>query len=82
MLGLVLFVLGLAGLVFALLRWKTVGYGSLNPVTELKIVIPSAAVLTIGLQGALASAFLSVLEIRPRTVAGKAFERPSAEQLV
>ena len=53
----------------AVLRWKTVGFGSLNPTQELNIVIPSVALLTIGSQGALASAFLSVLDIRRRSVA-------------
>lgn len=67
--GLILFVVGVVGLVVAVLRWKTVGFGSLNPTQELNIVIPSVALLTIGSQGALASAFLSVLDIRRRSVA-------------
>jgi glycosyltransferase involved in cell wall biosynthesis len=67
--GMILFVVGVVGLVVAVLRWKTVGFGSLNPTQELNIVIPSVALLTIGSQGALASAFLSVLEIRRRSVA-------------
>jgi hypothetical protein len=64
--GLILFVLGLAGLVVAFLKWNDAGFGSLNPVDELRLVIPSAALLTLGSQLALASAFLSVLEIRRR----------------
>jgi glycosyltransferase involved in cell wall biosynthesis len=67
--SMILFVVGVVGLVVAVLRWKTVGFGSLNPTQELNIVIPSVALLTIGSQGALASAFLSVLEIRRRSVA-------------
>ena len=67
--GLILFVIGVVGLVVAILKWRTVGFGSLNPTQELNIVIPSVALLTVGSQGALASAFLSVLEIRRRAVA-------------
>jgi glycosyltransferase involved in cell wall biosynthesis len=66
--GLILFVVGLVGLVVAILKWKTVGFGSLNPTQELDIVIPSVALLTVGSQGALASAFLSVLDVRRRSV--------------
>jgi hypothetical protein len=40
----------------------------LNPTQELNIVIPSVALLTVGSQGALASAFLSVLDVRRRSV--------------
>jgi hypothetical protein len=67
--GLILFVVGVAGLVVAILKWRTVGFGSLNPTEELNIVIPSVALLTVGSQGALASAFLSVVDIRRRAVA-------------
>jgi glycosyltransferase involved in cell wall biosynthesis len=67
--GLILFVVGVVGLVVAILKWKTVGFGSLNPTQELNIVIPSVALLTVGSQGALASAFLSVLDIRRRSIA-------------
>jgi glycosyltransferase involved in cell wall biosynthesis len=67
--GLILFVVGVVGLVVAILKWRTVGFGSLNPTQELNIVIPSVALLTVGSQGALASAFLSVLDIRRRAVA-------------
>jgi glycosyltransferase involved in cell wall biosynthesis len=67
--GLILFVVGVVGLVVAILKWRTVGFGSLNPTEELNIVIPSVALLTVGSQGALASAFLSVLDIRRRAVA-------------
>ena len=66
--GMILFLAGFVGLVVAILKWKTVGFGSLDPTHELKIVIPAIALLTVGLQGALASAFLSVLEIRRRAV--------------
>ena len=64
--GLVLFLLGLAGLVVAFLKWNAVGFGSLDATQELRLVIPSAALLTLGSQATLASAFLGVLEIRRR----------------
>lgn len=66
--GVLLFLAGVIGLVVALVKWRTVGYGSLNPTQELKLVVPSVALLTVGSQGALASAFLSVLDIRRRAV--------------
>ncbi len=67
--GLVLFLLGLAGLVVAFLKWNAVGFGSLDATQELRLVIPSAALLTLGSQATLASAFLGVLEIRRRETA-------------
>lgn len=66
-LGAVMGLVGIVGLVVAFLNWHAAGFGSLNPIHELRLVIPSAALLTLGFQAALASTFLSVLEIRRRT---------------
>jgi hypothetical protein len=62
--SLVLVLVGLVGLLVAVLKWSAVGFGHLNPTDELRIVIPSATLLIVGMQAALGSAFLGVLEIR------------------
>ena len=62
--GLVLVAVGLAGSIWALTDWGGVSFGSLDPVDTLRIVIPSALALTLGVQIVLTSFFLSVLAMR------------------
>lgn len=57
---------GLAGSIYALLRWGDRSFGPLSYADTLRFVIPSAALLAIGSQTILASFFLSILGLRRR----------------
>src|SRR5262245_46987634 len=66
--GLTLALAGLAGSVYAFVRWSVVSFGELDPSQTLRIVIPSITALILGAQITLASFFLSLLGIgRHRT---------------
>lgn len=65
-LGAVLCLLGLAGSIWAVLRWKGHAFGHLDASEMLRIVIPSVTALTIGFQAILSSFFLSILGLRRR----------------
>ncbi len=62
-LGLFMVVLGIAGLVLAVLSWQVLGFGVLDPRTTMREVIPAAVLLTLGVQTVFASFFLSILGI-------------------
>jgi glycosyltransferase involved in cell wall biosynthesis len=62
-LGLLMIVLGVGGLVLAVLSWQTMGFGVLDPRTTMREVIPAAVLLTLGVQTVFASFFLSILGI-------------------
>jgi len=62
-LGLLMIVLGVGGLVLAVLSWQTLGFGVLDPRTTMREVIPAAVLLTLGVQTVFASFFLSILGI-------------------
>lgn len=62
-LGLLMVVLGIAGLILAVLSWQVNGFGALDPRTTMREVIPAAVLLTLGVQSIFASFFLSILGI-------------------
>ena len=62
--GLLLIALGLAGSFVAVRAWAATSFGELDPSRVQRIVIPSTLALTLGLQTALASFFLSVLGLK------------------
>jgi len=64
LLGVLLFAVGLAGSVYALVHWGHHSFGPLDYASTLRRVIPSAALLAIGSQTILASFFLSILGLR------------------
>ncbi len=64
--GVILVILGLGGSLVAVLRWGREDFGPLDVRTTLRGVIPAVLALTIGLQVALSSFFLSVLQLRVR----------------
>lgn len=67
--GLGLVGLGLGGSVLAVAQWGATGFGGLNPAQVLRIVVPSATSMALGVQVALSSFFLSVLNLRVRPLA-------------
>jgi hypothetical protein len=64
--GLVLTAVGLAGSIYAVVKWGGSSFGRLDYATTLRLVIPSATLLAIGSQTVLASFFLSILGLRRR----------------
>jgi hypothetical protein len=64
--GSVLLVVGLAASVYAFTGWRARGFGPLDPSRTLRLVIPAATALMLGLQIVLSSFFLSVLGLRRR----------------
>lgn len=59
--------LGLAGLLVATNRWRSTGWGPLDPVTSLRLVIPSGGLLVVAAQTALGALLLSFMSIGIRT---------------
>ena len=66
LLGLALIVGGLAASAYAIELWSTTSFGPLDPTQSLRIVVPAATVLILGLQIMFASFFLSVLGLDHR----------------
>jgi hypothetical protein len=64
--GAVLTLAGFAALVAAVLDWRAVGFGGLDPRVTMRQLIPGAILLVIGIQTVFSSFFLSVLGIRRR----------------
>ncbi len=62
--GATLLVAGLITSVFALFQWESVGFGALNPVQTMRLVIPSVTAIALGLQVIFASFFLSVFQLK------------------
>ncbi|TRV43221.1 MAG: glycosyltransferase family 2 protein [Microcystis panniformis Mp_MB_F_20051200_S9] len=62
--GVILFVLGMGGSVYALYIWNDRLYGALDPAVTMRIVIPSVTALALGVQVIFSSFFLSVLELK------------------
>jgi len=60
--GLMLLV-GIVGIVVAVISWQSAGFGSLDPRLTMREVIPAAVLLTLGVQTIFASFFLSILGI-------------------
>ena len=66
-LGVLMALLGIGGLIVAVLSWHVVGFGALDPRTTMREVIPAAVLLTLGVQTVFASFFLSILGIDSET---------------
>ena len=62
--GIVLFLVGIAGSIYAILDWQRAGFAALVYSDILRIVIPSAVAIILGNQVLLAAFFLSVLMIK------------------
>jgi hypothetical protein len=63
-LGFGLVIGGLAMSVYALSSWRAHLYGSLDPTHTLRLVIPAATLIMLGLQTILSSFFLSILGLK------------------
>jgi hypothetical protein len=64
--GFAMFVAGLLGAVLAVLGWRAHGFGNLDAVATMRVVIPSVTLMILGAQGVMGSFFLSVLGLRRR----------------
>jgi glycosyltransferase involved in cell wall biosynthesis len=64
--GVILFLVGIGGSVYALYTWNAQLYGALDPAVTMRIVIPSVTCLALGIQVVFSSFFLSVLELKRR----------------
>lgn len=63
-----LFFIGLAGLIFATGQWRNSDWGKLDPVSSLRLVIPSVGLMAIAAQTTLGAVLLSVFSIgKPTT---------------
>ncbi|GBL16005.1 putative glycosyltransferase [Microcystis aeruginosa NIES-1211] len=62
--GVILFLLGIGGSVYALYTWNAQLYGALDPAVTMRIVIPSVTALALGVQVIFSSFFLSVLGLK------------------
>ncbi|GAC1473709.1 MAG: glycosyltransferase [Candidatus Dormibacteraceae bacterium] len=63
LIGALMFVVGIVVTLIAVLSWQSVGFGSLDPRTTMREIIPAAVLLTLGVQTIFASFFLSILGI-------------------
>ncbi|MEW6079934.1 MAG: glycosyltransferase family 2 protein [Thermodesulfobacteriota bacterium] len=61
--GCLLFLLGLAGSLYAVGVWESVSFGNLDPQQTLRLVVPSVLAMILGCQIVLSSFFLSILGI-------------------
>ena len=68
--GLLLTLTGFATLVAAVWSWSAVAFGALDPRLTMRVVIPGAVLLVLGIQTIFSSFFLSVLGIRRRRSGG------------
>jgi hypothetical protein len=64
--GLLLTLAGFAMLAAAAWSWNAAGFGTLDPSLTMRVVIPGAVLLVLGIQTIFSSFFLSVLGIRRR----------------
>jgi hypothetical protein len=62
--GLVLIALGLAGTILALTHWGETGFGNLDPRGTIRLVLPSATAIALGVIGVFAGLFASLLTLR------------------
>jgi glycosyltransferase involved in cell wall biosynthesis len=62
--GSLLFTGGMAMSVYALSSWSATSFGPLSPSVTLRLVIPAAILITLGLQTILSSFFLSILGLK------------------
>src|SRR4029077_13516489 len=61
--GAAMLVIGIGGVIVAVLSWQTPGFGKLDPQLTMREIIPAAVLLTLGVQTIFASFFLSILGI-------------------
>ena len=66
--GAVMFLVGVLGIVLAVLSWQAAGFGALDPRVTMREIIPAAVLLTLGVQTIFASFFLSILGIDVESV--------------
>jgi len=59
-------VIGIIFSISAVLSWRAQAYGPLNPFHMLRMIVPAALLIQLGVQTALSSLFLSVLGLRRR----------------
>ena len=64
--GLLMAVVGAAGLVWAFASWGEAGFGGVDPRVGMRRVIPAAVLLTLGVQTIFSSFFLSILGLERR----------------
>jgi len=64
--GLLIFVVGLGCAVASFLRWRDHGFGELDPGQQLRVVVPAALGLILGVSTVLGSFFLSILGMDKR----------------
>lgn len=64
MAGAIQIVVGLGGVITALIVWQDAGFGSLEPTRTMRIFIPAVTACVTGSQTVLASFFLSILGLR------------------
>jgi glycosyltransferase involved in cell wall biosynthesis len=64
--GTILFLLGVFTSILALFRWESVGFGSLNPVPTMRLIIPSVTAIALGLQVIFASFFLGIFQLKTK----------------
>jgi hypothetical protein len=62
--GSLLLVAGIAISIYALSTWGATSFGRLDPSRTLRLVIPAATLITLGLQTVLSSFFLSILGLK------------------
>lgn len=74
--GLVLVLLGVGGALSAVLAWERAAFGPMSPSTLLRIVVPSAAMVALGVQTVLWSFFLGLLRLPVRSHGGTAGGAP------
>jgi glycosyltransferase involved in cell wall biosynthesis len=65
-LGGVLLMVGTIGSIYAFSTWEATSFGSLDPATTMRIVIPSVTCLALGFQVIFSSFFLSVIGLKRR----------------
>ena len=61
LIGIFLILVGASGLIYPLITWINTGFGGLQPVETMRIVIPTAVILIIGIQSVLFSIFMSFI---------------------
>ena len=64
--GGVLVVAGMAGATYAFVHWGAADFGDLDPQESLRVAIPSATAIAVGIQTVLGSFFLSILGLKRR----------------
>lgn len=64
--GILMAVIGLVISIIALVYWKNTGFGSLIPEAVMRIVIPAATLIEVGVETVFASFFMGILRIERR----------------